>query len=244
MHSNSKLALLAILLAAAVGSTASAQFGSPYPPPGRPTGPAYDPFGHTPYPANVPGLPPQVQRLLEPAGPGVDPFAPGWPQDGIGGYGGGRRAGYPTAGGFAPSSPFRRDVLGPNRPLVGGATAPRVAPAAPTREDNERRPSVVAPVVTPVAVDLPRLHHEVTTPTHLGTSRASGGRTGGWLLGGLGAVAAAVWGFLKWVCGVRERPSPSPASPARPDVPSAHPIGLGVDGRGGVLLRPGPPPRP
>lgn len=243
MRSASKLFLLAALAAATVSSTAGAQVGSTYHP-GRPNGRGYDPFGRSDsdaYPSNYSGLPPQVQRMLGPAETGFDPFDPGWPQDFTGGYDGGRRTGYPRPPGLSPASPLRRDAFGPNRPLVG--SAPRFVPASQTREDDRQGPSAVMPVVAPTAVELPRLHHEVSTP-HVGTARTTGGRNGGWILGGLGAAAAAVWGFLKWLCGARDRPCPPPAPSVRATPPSVSRIGLGADGKGGVLLRPGPPPRP
>lgn len=168
---------------------------------------------------NIPGLPPELQLLMA----GTDPFFPdhAWP------YG---RVNRPTH---------------PQWPA--GITPGRTAFS---RRDDDSSPPLPAygPVTMPnVPVSVPRVHFDPPKPIRVvPTPRVTGGGAG-WLIGGVVAVIAAVVGMLKWLFGSKERPASIVAAPrpsARPSPPVM--VGVGADGRAGVLLRSGPPdlPRP
>ncbi len=226
----------AILVWVAVATPALAQYGPPqtrqsyrdrspagqYPFGRTPGVPGVGQFGYDP-PAgyrNIPGLPPEVQRLM--ADPG--PFFPD------------------------PTFPYGR-VNRPTHPQWPAGITPSRATLG--RRDDESSPPLPAygPVTMPnVPVSVPRVHFDPPKPIRVVPApRAAGGVGGGWLIGGVVAVVAAVVGMLKWLFGSKDRPASTVAT-AGPPVRPAPPVmvGVGADGRAGVLLRTGPPdlPRP
>lgn len=179
--------------------------------------PGTGPLGHDPFAGlrNVPGLPPQVQRMMADQGPFVtDPM---WPNDRI------TRAARPQwPGGITPG------------PMTHGR-----------REDDSppMSPAVGSFPLFRGPVNLPKVHLEPPKPFRVTPRVTVGG--GGWLIGGLAAVAAAIGGLLKWLSGSKDRPTPPAAGSTAPP-PAPAMIGVGADGRAGVLIRRGRPevPRP
>jgi hypothetical protein len=179
-----------------------------------------------------PGLPPEVYRAFA----GADPFFPSGQEYGLPpGFGRVGVSGRTT--GINPG--YRHPPHWTQASATGGITNTTPIPGR-RRDDDDPRPAV-GPVTMPiVSVGMPRVHYETPKPFRVTrTPRATTGG-GGWLIGGLAAVVAAVGGGLKWLIGSKDRPTPPWAGPSNPP-PAPTMIGVGVDGRAGMLIRPGRP---